>query len=166
MSADFNIRPYHPSDVNTVIALFQRSIHDLGAEYYSKAQLAAWAPEEIDLEAWQQKLSTAHTLIAEADRHVLGFISFYTEEKDSGYIDLLYCCPRHIRRGVAGTLYKQAEAILCSKGANTVHSHVSLSAKAFFTQQGFVTEQLETVNRRDVELTRYAMRKALPKSPV
>ena len=86
MSANFHIRPYHPSDVNTVIALFQRSIHDLGAEYYSKAQLAAWAPEEIDLEAWQQKLSTAHTLIAEADRHVLGFISFYTEEKDSGYM--------------------------------------------------------------------------------
>jgi putative acetyltransferase len=160
VSADFHIRSYHPNDVNSVIALFQHSIHDLGAEYYSKAQLAAWAPE-----AWQQKLSTAHTLIAEADCHLLGFISFYTEEIASGYIDLLYCCPRHIRHGVAGTLYKQAEAILCSKGVNTVHSHVSLSAKAFFTQQGFVTEQLETVYRRGVELARYAMRKALPKSP-
>lgn len=166
MSADFNIRPYHPSDVNSVIALFQRSIRDLGAENYSKAQLAAWAPEEVDREAWQQKLSTAHTLIAEADRHILGFISFYTEESASGYIDLLYCCPRHIRRGVAGTLYKQAEAILCSEGANTVHSHVSLSAQAFFTHQGFATEQLETVRRRDVELARYAMRKALQKSPM
>ncbi|CAA0101920.1 putative N-acetyltransferase YafP [Zhongshania aliphaticivorans] len=166
VSSGISIRPYRVTELNAVVTLFQRSIRELGAKHYSDAQHAAWAPDKIDHGAWQQNLANAHTLIAEVNHHIAGFISFYTKEDATGYIDLLYCCPHHSRQGIASALYTQAEAILYREGTNTLRTHASLSAHAFFTRQGFVVEQLETVSRRNIELPRYAMRKTHPKSPL
>jgi putative acetyltransferase len=46
------IRLYTPADANALADIFYDSIHVVGREYYTAAQLQAWAPLPKDYEYW------------------------------------------------------------------------------------------------------------------
>ena len=88
---------------------------------------------------------------------VAGFVS-YTRE---GYVDFLFTSPVFARRGVATTLYGQAEVRLKSYGVEEVTTHSSLAARDFFESQGFFVEGSEIVECRGARLQRFQMKKAI-----
>ncbi|MES2821269.1 MAG: GNAT family N-acetyltransferase [Pseudomonadota bacterium] len=151
------IRDYHSNDLHAVVALFGAAVHTLAATHYDAAQRQAWAPEQADLPAWQARLAGLQTRVAEHNGRLAGFIA-YTPE---GHIDLLYCAPDHARQGVAGALYRAAQASLETAGVQRLFTKASLTARPFFERQDFRVEQLQRVFRGAVALQRFAMNKEL-----
>ena len=151
------LRPYHPDDLPALVRLFHDTIHAVAPGCYSRAQVAAWAPAEPDLDRWRQKLQEEEVLVAELDDAIIGFCSW----DSSGYLDFLYVHHRHQRKGVAAMLYAAAEAALRMKGLPRIHTQASLTAQPFFLRQGFHVVKHQTVHVREVDLPNAVMEKLL-----
>ena len=61
------LRSYQKGDCPALVRLFQQTVHRVNAADYSPEQLAAWAPEDVDLAAWEASFLAHDTLIAEED---------------------------------------------------------------------------------------------------
>ena len=151
------IRPYCEADLQAVLDLFQAAVRVGAAAYYDAAQRDAWAPTAPDTERWQARLASAHTLLAERDGTLLGFLAF----EPNGHIDLLFTSPEYTRSGVASALYGEAEARLMASGVNELFTEASHLARRFFEKQGYVVMQGEQVIRNGVALPRFRMHKRL-----
>lgn len=161
-TSPITIRAYQASDLAAVVTLFNASVQSLTGAQYDAAQRRVWAPTQVDLPAWQARLSCLTVLIAEFNQNIAGFIGFSA----NGHIDLLYSSPHHTRQGVATALYRQAEGELAAAGVPTLFTQASLTARPFFARQGFSVQQLQTLERGAVTLQRFAMHKALPPNPL
>jgi putative acetyltransferase len=152
-----NERLYKPTDLPSVIEVFTASIRSLAAPFYSPEQISAWAPATPDVERWQQRLASLHTIVAESD----GVLSSFASYRHDGYLDLLFTHPRFARRGIATRLYLRVESILRSEGCPRVFTHASLAARLFFEHHGFHLDAEECVECRGEYLRRFAMHKVL-----
>lgn len=150
------VRPYRPSDLEALVALFTRSVHELAAPYYDEVQRRAWAPQPPDLEGWRVRLEKIEVRVADRGGDVAGFIGF----EGDGHIDLLFTSPSHVGSGVASALYRSAEAELVGLGVSELFAEVSLAARPFFERQGFRVAGEEVVTRRGARFVRFEMRKA------
>src|SRR5690554_868790 len=99
------IRKYQIQDLSPVVRLFTDSVHELTASAYDETQRYAWASRTPHLDAWRERLDSLETLVAEEGDSLAGFISY---DKD-GTIDLVFTAPNFARRGIASTLYHEAE---------------------------------------------------------
>ena len=153
-------RPYRPTDLDGLVALFQRSVHELGAQAYDPDQLGAWAPDPPETERWRKRFVDLVTLIAESDGEPAGFLGYELD----GHIDLLYTSPRHTRRGVARMLLARAESDLIGHGASEAYTEASRIARPFFEAHGFHVTEEQTVERDGIKLQRFAMRKNLDRA--
>lgn len=152
-----NIRSFESSDLAEIAQLFTDAVHVGAARDYDAAQRSAWAPIPADTEFWQARLAKVHTLIAERDARMLGFISY----EDDGHIDLLFTSPNCTRQGVASALYERVEAALRAQGVRELFTEASLVARPFFERHEFGVTEQEVVRRRDVDFIRFRMRKTL-----
>lgn len=150
-----NVRSYCLSDLSAVTQLFTASVQGLAANHYDEVQRNVWAPENPDLNRWRKRLASVHTLVAEENDELAGFIAY----ERTGHIDLLYVSPDYPRRGVASTLYRHAETALLCVGVRDLFTEASLAARPFFEQQGFRVDAEQTITRRGVGFRRYTMRK-------
>lgn len=153
MSGEVAIREYDDSDLDAVLRCFHRSVHGIAARHYTRAQLAAWAPDIPDRKMWTERLRTGRTLLAEADGALAGFV----RAEESGYIDVMYVDPAFERRGVGRRLLMEACQWATSGGASRLHSEVSLAARPLFEALGFRVEAEQTVERRGVRFVNYRM---------
>ncbi|SLN64291.1 GNAT family N-acetyltransferase [Oceanibacterium hippocampi] len=149
------ISAYDPRDAGRLAELYTASVHGLAHTRYRPAQLAAWAPQPPDHDAWRRRLDEITVLVAELDGELAGFIGY----ADDGHIDLLFVSPAFPRRGIATALYRDAETRLKRLGVTAFHTEASELARPFFERQGFHVEAPETVSRGGVALRRYRMRK-------
>jgi putative acetyltransferase len=154
-------RPYKSTDLPKIVEVYTASIHTLAAPFYSRDQILAWAPANPDLDRWQRRLAHLHTIVAEADGILAGFIS-YTDE---GYLDFLFTHPTMARRGVATRLYLQVESTLRAAHVPGISTHSSLAARPFFDRHGFELDGEESVECRGVHLRRFIMHKQLCDEP-
>jgi putative acetyltransferase len=154
-------RPYELTDLSGIIAVYIASIHGLAAPFYSPEQLAAWAPATHDTARWKQRLAQVHTLVAECDGVLAGFVSY----REDGYLDLLFTHPTFVRRGVATRLYLRVESALRAAGVSKIFTHASLAARPFFDRQNFEVDGEEIVECRGAYLRRFAMHKQLRNEP-
>jgi putative acetyltransferase len=155
------IRPYAPSDLEPLVALFTASVHALAAAHYDEAQLSAWAPLSSDIAHWSSRFQAGETLVAEQGALLAGFLTFGAD----GHIDLLYTHPDFARRGVASRLYARAEEALVRSGARELSTEASQTARPFFESRGFRVVEEQEVVRGDATLRRFAMRKSLDPAP-
>jgi len=151
------IRKYQIQDLSPVVRLFTDSVHELTASAYDETQRYAWASRTPHLDAWRERLDSLETLVAEEGDSLAGFISY---DKD-GTIDLVFTAPNFARRGIASTLYHEAEKQLIAMGAKELKTESSVVARLFFERHGFevVDEQRGTV--RGAQFLRYNMHKIL-----
>lgn len=151
------IRKYQIQDLSPVVRLFTDSVHELTAGAYDETQRYAWASRTPHLDVWRERLDSLETLVAEEGDDLAGFISY---DKD-GTIDLVFTAPNFARRGIASTLYHEAEKQLIGMGVKELKTESSVVARPFFERHGFevVDEQRGTV--RGAQFLRYNMRKAL-----
>jgi putative acetyltransferase len=151
------LRAYAPEDLGALLALFSRSVHGLGGRDYTPAQLAAWAPDPPDREAWAERLGTGGVFVCERAGGLAGFVRVDAE----GCLDLLYVAPEHARSGVARLLCERALAWARARGLARLVADVSLGARPFFERMGFRLLAEQTVERRGVRLTNLRMERPL-----
>ena len=152
-----HIRLANAEDDAALLDLFYDSIYALGPAHYQPQELQAWAPrnQEPDWAKWRRRLEPLVTLTAWEGDALLGFLSF----EYNGHIDFLYTSPQAVRRGVATTLLRQAEADMQKRGVHSFFTEASHVAKPFFAYHGYRVEAEEWVERHGICLRRFRMRK-------
>jgi putative acetyltransferase len=150
-------RPYQPRDLAGIMEVYTASIQVLAAPFYSGEQISAWAPTKPDVEPWKQRLARLHTIVAEADGFLAGFVSYTSQ----GYLDFLFTHPKMARRGVATRLYLEVESTLRDGGVRKISTHASLAARPFFDRHGFQVDAEESAECRGAYLRRFSMHKLL-----
>lgn len=144
------VRRYKPSDCKLITELFYDTVHTVNAADYTKEQLNAWAPEDIDFEEWSRSLSAHYTIVAEGN----GLITGFGDIDKTGYLDRLYVHKDYQGRGIGTAICSELER---SVSVTEIHVHVSVTAKAFFEKRGYIAVKKQQAVRRGVYLTNYVM---------
>ena len=147
------VRPYAAAELDDLIALFRESVRQVARLDYSPEQILAWAPDEIDREAWALRLAASSTWVATHGDETAGFV---TLEPD-GHLDMLYVHAAQQRLGIAGKLVDGLESSARSRGLTRLFTEASITAKPFFERRGFHVVETQRVARRGQELTNYRM---------
>ncbi|NQU48784.1 MAG: GNAT family N-acetyltransferase [Planctomycetes bacterium] len=152
-----NIRNYQSQDAPALTDIFYDSIHNIATQYYSSAEVHAWAPSPKDYGYWQQRFDAKPPMIGKIDGVIVGFITL----EDNGHIDWTYTHPDYQRRGIAGRLYQHLEDVARGKGIRRLHVEASYLAKPFFAQRGFSELCKNDTQRHGQTLTNWSMEKHL-----
>ncbi len=152
-----NLRAFRPVDTPALIDLFRATVHAVNRRDYSPAQLAAWAPDEIDAAAWKERQSRNMTLVAECEGGIVGFAELTGE----GHIHMLYVHKDHQGRGVATALLARLEACALAAGRAKLTTDASLTAEPFFARRGFHRSTEQVVERNGQKLRNFRMEKPL-----
>jgi putative acetyltransferase len=151
------LRPYHAADAAKLVELFSAAVRAIPRSDYSEAQLAAWAPDDIDLARFAQRCGTKSTWVAVCGSGIAGF----SDLEGEGHIDMLYVHPDFQRRGVARALLVHIEGLARARGLARLYTEASITARPAFEAQGFRVIAAQTVARRGERLTNYRMEKRL-----
>ena len=142
------LRPYRSADLPAILDLFRNTVHTVCARDYTRSQLDAWAPAELDAAAWDASLLAHRTLVAEEKGMIIGFADL----AEDGYLDRLYVHRDWQGRGVASAL--------CDALPDARSTHASLTARPFFEKRGWRVVKEQQVERRGVRLTNFVMEKS------
>lgn len=155
---EISIRAFQPDDAPRLCEIFYHSVHEVANAKYDKAQLDAWAPKIPDASKWLPILIEYATFLAidEAEKPV-AWISM----TEAGYVDMLFCLPEAIGRGIAGRLYEKVEDLAKKRGLPRMTAHASLLAQPFFAKRGWRVEKHEMHVRNGVAIPRAEMSKDL-----
>ena len=151
------LRAYEPKDLPQLVRLFHDTIHTVNLGDYTQQQVNAWAPEQIDLDRWSQKLAAEEVVVAEWNNMIVGFCAW----DNAGYLDFLFVHHAFQRKGIASALYVAAEEALRSKKIQRVYTHASITAQVFFLRQNFRIVREQMVQVRGVDLANAVMEKLL-----
>lgn len=155
------IRPFTAADAGATLEVFRRAIRGIAAADYSSEQIAAWAADDIDLDAWAESRDRLDTAVAVIDGVLVGF----TDVDAAGYIDMLYVDPVFGRRGVATALLDWVTAEAERLGSDTLRTHASITARPFFEAQGFAVDEERHPIVRGVVMTNYTMSRTIRHRP-
>jgi putative acetyltransferase len=152
------IRRFVPTDAARVCLIFYRSVHDVARSHYDEAHRNAWAPQIPDAARWLTFLREFETFVAvDESNEAVAWIAMAAD----GYIDMLFCAPEAVGRGVATQLYQTVEAIAIERGLQRMTAHASLLAQPFFVKHGWTINAHELHERNGVRLPRAQMSKRL-----
>ena len=148
------LRAYHPDDCKAVWELFYNTIHTVNSADYTETQLDAWAPKDIDLHMWNQRLlRNDYAVVAELNGVIVGIGT----ADDMGYFDLLYVHKNYQRMGIATMIADDLESYLFHKGIQVITTDASITAKPFFERRGYIVQKEQCVECRGQYLTNYKM---------
>lgn len=147
------VRPYAAADLDDLIALFRDSVRQVAHLDYSLEQVLAWAPDEIDHEAWVLRLAASSAWLAAHGDRTAGFV---TLEPD-GHIDMLYVHAALQRCGIASKLLERVEISARSRGLARLFTQASITARPFFERRGFTVIQEQSVVRRGQKFANFRM---------
>lgn len=149
------IRNYQIADTQQIVELFYDSVHQINIRDYTKAQVDAWAPADIDLEIWIKSLSSKLTFVAEEGDIIAGF----GELETNGHIDRFYCHKDFQRKKVGTQILECLEAKAKDLGINKIFTEASITAKPFFERHKFIAIKKQEVERRGKKFINFAMEK-------
>lgn len=147
------IRPYQFQDIQQITKLFYDTVHHVNVYDYSQEQLDVWAPEDINLDSWNHRLSSQYCLVVIIDKKIVGFGSI----DSSGYFDMLYVHKDFQKQGIASKLCDELE---CIYPVHSIYTNSSITAKAFFLNRGYKVIKEQTVERKSIKLINYQMEKS------
>lgn len=151
------IEQYKSEDCTALAELFFETVHRINRKDYSPRQLKAWAPQRPDIALWNASLERNLCLVARCGDRIVGF----TDMREDGYLDRLYVHHRFQRRGIARMLTENLERRAREKGTEKIFTEASITALPFFEAQGYRRVRIQSVKRKDVEMTNYLMEKSL-----
>lgn len=153
-----HIRPATSADLTGITRLFFATVNKVNSKDYSAEHIQAWAEAALDQEYWQAKVSELYFWVAEsADAELLGFISLTPE----GYLDHIFVHDQHQHEGIASALLTTLEAKAHELNLQKIDSDVSITAKPFFDQQGYIVEKENRKEWKGLVFINYRMSKVL-----
>jgi len=151
------LRPFLPQDAPFLADIFRASIEELTGDDYSGAQQDAWISSADDMEGFAGRLGKQLTLIGTLNGSPVGFISLAGTEQ----VDMLFVHPAVAGSGVAKMLLEAIEKLAKARGATRLTTDASDTALGFFTRQGCVPQQRNTIARAGEWLANTTMHKSL-----
>ena len=151
------VRTYEISDTKQIVKLFYDTVHEVNIRDYTKAQVDAWAPADIDIESWTKSLSSKFTFVAEEGETIVGF----GQLEGNGHIDCFYCHKDFQRQGIGRIILEQIDAKARNSGIKKLFTEASITAKAFFESYGFMVVKKQEVERRGQKFINFAMEKII-----
>ena len=149
------VRTYEIGDTQKIIKLFYDTVHEVNIRDYTKAQVDAWAPADMDIESWTKSLSSKFTFVAEKGEKIAGF----GQLEANGHIDCFYCHQAFQRQGVGRLILKQIESKAQDLGINKLFTEASITARPFFESQGFIAIRKQEGERRGQQFINFVMEK-------
>lgn len=149
------IRRYTPADNQEIVTLFYNTVHSINKKDYTEPQLSVWAPEKINADQWCLPFINDYTIIAENNEKIVGF----SNVTQNGYLDRFYVHMSYQNQGVATALLRDIENYANSISLSEITSDVSVTAKSFFENQGYIIVSKNIIKRSGQELINYTMKK-------
>jgi putative acetyltransferase len=154
----YHIREYQNADLPSVATIYTSSIRHSGAEYYSGDQIAAWSsfPEDMaDFERWIDKATTFVAVNSHDECVGFGGIEHH------GRIASLFVAPAFMRKGVRSRLLMRLLEEARAQRIAVVTTDASEFSRPLFEKFGFGVEEIERIEFKGVEFSRYAMRASI-----
>jgi putative acetyltransferase len=155
--AVIRIRAFESHDVRALIDIFRSAVRLIARRDYTLDQVTAWAPDEMNVSAWEARGARQQTFLAEIDGVPVGFASL----EPDGHLDLLFVHAEHQRCGVATALLARVESAARDRGLTRLFTESSITARAFFARRGFQMNGPQQVCVRGQEFINYRMEKLL-----
>lgn len=153
MTSQMDIRKFRQGDETELWELFYHTIHNVNIQHYDKAQVQAWAPDDLSVDIIVQKFREIDPFVVISAGKIIG----YADIQSDGYIDHFYCHHEYQRRGVGGMLFAALEKEALENGIPKMYSNVSITARPFFESIGFSVEKEQLVPMGDQQLKNYRM---------
>jgi putative acetyltransferase len=151
------IRRFKIGDELALFSVFLSAIHVIASRDYTRAQLEAWAPADLDPKLWESHVRNIRPFVVEANGEIIG----YADMQANGYIDHFFVSGNHARQGIGGLLMKTIHEEAKLLGVNELTSNVSKTAESFFESHGFQVVERRFPVRRGVTLQNALMMKKL-----
>jgi putative acetyltransferase len=151
------IREYQLSDAENLVAIFRDAIINIGSTAYNAEQIKVWSSYPEDIEEFRQLLSQGLTLVAVYNNQVAAF----GQLNPSNHIAFIYTASNFARLGYATKIYQKLEAQAIKQGIQHLNTDASRISKYFFLKMGFSIVEAEIVERKQVWLERFKMKKIL-----
>jgi len=150
-----NLRKFQKGDESDLREIFFNTIRNVNIKDYSELQVRAWAPDNYDISAWYERISSINPFVAILDGEIVG----YADIQDDGYIDHFFCHWKHQGKGIGKALMQELILTGQKKRIDRFYSHASITAKSFFEHFGFQMVKSQQVEVRGQVLTNYVMEK-------
>jgi putative acetyltransferase len=151
------IRGYRTGDCVKIAELFRDTVHSINAGDYNQNQIDAWAPKEIDAAAWDKKLSSSYSVVAEIDGVIVGF----GDADGTGYFDHLYTHKDYQGIGIATQIANDIENHCAGMGIHSITTAASITARPFFEKRGYIVLKRQYVELRGQSFINFLMEKDL-----
>lgn len=148
-----HIRKFRRSDEKELWELFYNTIHNVNIQDYDNDQVAAWAPDDLDINLAIQKFRDIDPFVVVQDGEIIG----YADIQSDGYIDHFYCHHKFQGQGVGSMLFATLEKEARENGILKMYSNVSITARPFFEAIGFSVEKEQFIQVGDQQLKNYKM---------
>jgi len=152
------VRRFQSGDEAALLLVFLTSIRNISACDYTREQIEAWAPEDMDKEKWSLRMRTLKPFIVEVNGAIVG----YADVQTSGYIDHFFVSGHYPRKGVGTLLMRCIHEEATRLDLTELTSNVSKTAEPFFIRHGFHLVERGFPVIRGVTLENALMRKSLP----
>ena len=151
------LRNYKPADITSIVNLFRETVHTVNAQDYSQEQINAWAPKDIDIEKWGDKLLQHYTIVAECNGTICGF----GDIDSTGYFDHLFIHKDYQGCGIATGIVSAIENYAKQKGFEEITVAASITAKPFFLNKGYIVVKEQEVEYNGQIFINFSMKKEI-----
>lgn len=153
------IRPFKEEDAGKLLSLFKETVRKVNSRDYSPAQIAAWASDEIDPMAWQNRFVGRLVFVAEHGGVIAGFaeLEHNCESPTEAKIDRFYVASNFQRLGVGSALMNPLIRFAQEQDLQVILVDASISARPFFERHGFQVIASQTVICRGASFLNYKM---------
>lgn len=144
-------------DLEEMQQLFVDTICEVCRKDYSDEQIGVWISGVENKERWLSIIANQYVLIAEIDTKIVGFCTL----ENQNYIDLFYVHKDFQGQGIAKCLFLKIQNEAIANNQKIMTADVSITAKPFFENMGFVAISEQTVIRKNIALRNYKMIKEI-----
>ena len=160
MKTDFTIRQALQSDVVALKELFQNTVLVINRRDYSQAEVEDWASCGDDLSNIEEMIKTHYFIVAvNQQSQIVGFSSITPH----GYLHSMFVHKDFQGKGIATILLNEIERYATATGIIRITSEVSLTARPFFEQRGYIVTEEQKRRANQLSLTNFWMAKNLSK---
>jgi putative acetyltransferase len=151
--SEMEVREFRKGEENELWKLFYNTVHNVNNQDYDENQIAAWAPDDLDINIAIQKFREINPFVVIKEGKIIG----YADIQSDGYIDHFYCHHEFQGQGVGSTLFAALEKEARKNGILEMYSNVSITARPFFEAMGFSIEKEQVLQMGDQKLKNYRM---------
>jgi putative acetyltransferase len=152
-----HVRKFRLGDEAALFSVYYSAIHQIASRDYSRIQIEAWAPADLDGEIWATRMRGIDPFVVEAD----GLLIAYADVQENGYIDHFFVSGHHPRQGAGRLLMETIHESARRQSMEMLTSDVSRTAQPFFEHFGFEVLEQRSPTIRGVVVPNALMRKTL-----